>query len=116
LMEMIYDFDDGKYKILGARSALSDGTPDKLLRPLKPGDKVTTIIRAKRLKMPAVDMDMDSFTLTADSQVKDEDLGDGDYCLLFQMRDVQGNVAVSDGAFVHVENGKITKEEAKPAR
>ncbi len=116
LMEMIYDFDDGKYKILGARSALSDGTPDKLLRPLKPGDKVTTIIRAKRLKMPAVDMDMDSFTLTADSQVKDEDLGDGDYCLLFQMRDVQGNVAVSDGALVHVENGKITKEEAKPAR
>ncbi|MBR4746660.1 MAG: hypothetical protein IK061_04610 [Desulfovibrio sp.] len=116
MMEMIYDFADGQYKILGARSILPDGTQDKLLRQLKPGDKVTTIVRARRSHTPAADIELDSFTLTAASQVKDENFGNGDYCLLFQMRDVQGHVAVSNAAFIHVQDGKMTKEARNPAR
>jgi hypothetical protein len=116
MMEMIYDFADGQYKILGARSILPDGTRDKLLRQLKPGDKVTTIVRARRSHTQAADIELDSFTLTAASQVKDENFGDGDYCLLFQMRDVQGHVAVSNAALIHVQDGKMTKEVHNPAK
>lgn len=112
MLEMVYDFADERYTVLGTRSFLPDGTPDKLLRLLKPGDEVTTLLRAKYInrKMPITEVEMDTFTLSATSGVKDEDFGDGDYAFLFVMQDVQGHWASSSMACISVKDGKMSKK------
>ncbi|MCR4666484.1 MAG: hypothetical protein K5657_04220 [Desulfovibrio sp.] len=112
IMEILYEFSTKSYRILGVRSSLNNETPDKQLRQLKPGDTITTLMKAKYMnrKMDIKEINMKTFKFSEKSEVDEIDLGDGDYAMLFMMIDVQGRRNSSQVALISVKDGKMNKE------
>ncbi len=83
---------------------------DKGLIKLKPGDKVTTILKAMSISGDDdefQDVEVDEFTLGEKTIFEDVDMGDGTFMFMFEMTDVQNNSATSEAVTIEVENGEF---------
>lgn len=97
-LRVVYDFDDEDFHILGARQGLyEEGAADKNLVKLEEGDEITTIHYMASLygDDEFEPYDMETFTVTDDTQFSEVDLGDGTFYLMFKLQDVKNNEAYS---------------------
>lgn len=113
-LQVVYDFDKESYRILGARRAIENNVIDKRLIKLKPGDEVTTILKAMTISGDDddfQDVEVDTFKLGDKITFEDTEMGDGQFLFMFEMSDVQGNTATSKLAHIEVKGDDITVTE-----
>ena len=109
-LQVVYDFNDEAWSILGARQGIDDsGMADKELRKLQSGDELTTIWYMAAL---SDDSDFEAYeaetlTVTEGTAFAEMDLPDGEYMLLFEFRDTQGNSGTSQAVTFEVEGDDI---------
>ena len=109
-LQVVYDFNDEAWSILGARQGIDDsGMADKELRKLKSGDELTTIWYMAAL---SDDSDFEAYeaetlTVTDGTAFAEMDLPDGEYMLLFEFRDTQGNSGTSQAVTFEVDGDDI---------
>jgi len=105
-----YDFEAKKWDIIGAISGFDDnGMASKDIRPLAVGDKITILWMAATLSGDD-DLELyevDTVTVTEDTEFYEGNLPDGTYAMVFDMRDTAGNFALSDYCFFDCEDGEI---------
>ena len=104
-LQVVYDFSKEKYQVMGARRAIENNVVDKVLIKLKPGDKVTTILKGMTISGDDDDfqeVEVDTFTLG-----KKYEMGDGTFMFMFEMTDVQNNTATSKVVTIEVEGDNI---------
>ncbi len=112
-LQVAYNYSDETYKILGARKGIDDsGMSDKELVKLKAGDEITTILYGASYSgdddyMP---IESETFTVTDDTTFEDQDMGDGEFLMMFEMVDMQNQSAYSDVITFYVEGDEITTE------
>ena len=107
---VVYDIEKQSYRILGARRVLHDNITDKDLIKLKPGDKVTTILKAMSISGDEddfLDVEVDEFTLGENTVFADEEMGDGTFMFMFEMTDVQNYSATSQAVTIEVKDGEF---------
>lgn len=112
-LRVVYDYKEESYRILGARRGLEDnGMSDRNLIQLKPGDKITTLHYGSSVSGDDdfVQVEVDSFTVSADTAFEDMDMGDGNFVLMFDMVDAQNNSYLSAPVFFTVKDGEIYPE------
>ncbi len=106
---VVYENEKQGYRILGARRVLQDNIVDKGLIKLKPGDKVTTILKCMSISGDDdefQDVEVDEFTIGEDPVFEDENMGDGTFMFMFEMTDVQNNSATSQAVTFDVKDGE----------
>lgn len=114
-LQVVYDFKTEKYRILGARKDEVEGVASLVssreLIKLKEGDQITTLHYGMTLSGPDTDyteVEVDTFTIGANPQVKDENVGDGTYGYFFEFIDPLNNSALSNMVTYTIQNGQIT--------
>ena len=114
-LQAVYDFKSGKYKILGARKddkqKLKSLVASRELIRLKEGDRITTIhygMPLSGLNTEYTEVEVDTFTIGANPQVRDENVGDGTYGYFFEFIDPTNNSALSNMVTYTIRNGEIT--------
>lgn len=111
-LNVIYDFGKEAYEIQGARKPIDEnGMADKNLRYLVEGDIITTIHYGSAISSESDELlpvEVDTITVTPETSFAEIELGDGLFLQIFEMRDMQGNVAYSDVVTFETINGEIT--------
>ena len=111
-IEALYDFKAEKYVVLGARRINSAGMPDKNLIKLKSGDKITTLMqKMNNGEQDTSEVQVETFALSKNWELNDQELPDGTYAYMFSMSDIQGNEALSDVSFIKIKGRDITYGE-----
>ena len=113
-LHVVYDYLENKYEILGARRGLDDnGMSDRNLVKLRPGDQLTTLLYVSDISGDDEFelFEAEEFEVTEDTGFAEEDLGDGNFAMMFQLTDCLGNDFWSDVAVFNVEDGYIYVEE-----
>ena len=110
-LNVIYDFGKEAYEIQGARKPIDEnGMADKNLRYLVEGDIITTIHYGSAISSESDELlpvEVDTITVTPETSFAEIELGDGLFLQIFEMRDMQGNVAYSDVVTFETINGEI---------
>ena len=110
-LQVAYDFSDEAWTVLGAAPGLDEsGMAAKELRLLEEGDVVTTIWQLSTFSGDD-DFEMytaEELTVTADTSFGEAPLPDGQYGMVFEMRDAAGNYAYSDAVLFDCLGGEIT--------
>lgn len=113
-LRVVYSYTDEEYSILGARRGIDDnGMADKNLVQLEPGDEITTLHYAMTISGDEEEPEqvpVDTITVTEDTAFTEEDLGDGNFVIFYEMVDMQDNSYYSDLAYFTVEDGFIYTE------
>ncbi len=113
-LRVVYSYTDEEYSILGARRGIDDnGMADKNLVQLEPGDEITTLHYAMTISGDEEEPEqvpVDTITVTEDTAFTEEDLGDGNFVIFYEMVDMQNNSYYSDLAYFTVEDGLIYTE------
>lgn len=113
-LRVVYSYTDEEYSILGARRGIDDnGMADKNLVQLEPGDEITTLHYAVTISGDEEEPEqvpVDTITVTEDTAFTEEDLGDGNFVIFYEMVDMQDNSYYSDLAYFTVEDGLIYTE------
>lgn len=113
-LRVVYSYTDEEYSILGARRGIDDnGMADKNLVQLEPGDEITTLHYAMTISGDEEEPEqvpVDTITVTEDTVFTEEDLGDGNFVIFYEMVDMQDNSYYSDLAYFAVEDGLIYTE------
>ncbi len=112
-LRVAYNYADESYKILGARKGIDDvGMADKELRKLEEGDEITTIMYASSYSGDDdfVEVENETFTVSKDTKFEDQEMGDGEFVMMFEMVDMQNESAYSDIVTFYVEGDEITTE------
>ena len=110
-LQVVYDFTEEAWSILGARQGIDDsGMAGKELRLLQEGDQLTTVWYVSSISGDDdfAPYEIDTFTVTADTAFDEMALPDGQYFMMFEMRDAMDNCARSDVAVFTCEDGEIT--------
>ena len=110
-LQVVYDFAEEAWSILGARQGIDDsGMADKELRLLREGDELTTVWYVSSISSDDdfAPYEIDTFTVTADTCFDEMELPDGQYFMMFEMRDAMDNCAYSQAAVFTCEGGEIT--------
>ena len=78
---------------------------DKNLIQLQPGDQVTTLHYASSISGDDdfIQVPVDTLTVTEDTAFTEEDMGDGDFLMMFQLVDARNNEAYSEAVVFSVE-------------
>jgi len=109
-LRVVYDFNEEEYHILGARQGLDDtGMADKNLRQLRVGDEITTIHYAATLsgEDDFQEVEIDTFTITEDTEFHEMDMGDGEFMMMFELEDCHNQTAWSQPVFFEVDGDDI---------
>ena len=111
-LSVAYSFTDEAYSILGANKPIDEsGMADKNLVQLQEGDEITTLHYSMPISGESTELtqvQVDTFTVTADTSFAEMDMGDGMFVMVFEMTDINENTATSETAVFTVENGEIT--------
>ncbi len=113
-LEAAYDFKTNQYKILGARGIETGGMADKNLIKIKAGDKITTLHYGMTVSGADTDLtevEVDTFTATDKTNLRDERLGDGEYLYCFEFVTPNNESVLSQFINFTVENNTITTNE-----
>ena len=107
-----YVYEDEKYYILGARKGIdNNGMSDRDLIKLRAGDEITTIHYGMTISGDDDDftaVEVDTFTIDENPEIKDEPLGDGSYGYAFEFMTPTEASALSNFILFTVSNGEIT--------
>jgi hypothetical protein len=107
-----YVYADEKYYIIGARKGIDNhGMSDRDLIKLRAGDEITTIHYGMTISGNDQDftkVEVDTFTVTENTQIKDEPIGDGNYGYAFEFMSPTDDSALSNFILFTISNGKIT--------
>ncbi len=107
-----YVYEDKAYYILGARKGIDNhGMSDRDLIKLRAGDEITTIHYGMTISGDDEDftqVEVDTFTIGDNPEVKDEPLGDGNYGYAFEFMTPTDDSALSNFILFTVTNGEIT--------
>lgn len=110
-LQVAYDFSGEEWFILGASQGLDEsGMASKEMRLLEEGDVITTIWQLASFSGDD-DFEMyaaEELTVTADTSFGETSLPDGQYGMVFEMRDAAGNYAYSDAVIFDCADGEIT--------
>ncbi len=109
-LQVAYDFSDQTWSILGASQGLDEsGMASKELRLLSEGDVITTIWQLSSFSGDD-DFEMyaaEELTVTADTSFGEVSLPDGQYGMVFEMRDFAENYVYSDAVLFDCAGGEI---------
>ena len=107
-----YVYEDKKYYILGARKGIDNhGMSDRDIIKLRVGDEITTLHYGATISGNDEDftqVEVDTFTIGENPEVKDEPLGDGNYGYAFEFMTPTDDSALSNFILFTVNNGEIT--------
>ena len=107
-----YVYEDEKYYILGARRGIDNhGMSDRELTKLRAGDEITTIHYGMTISgedEEFTQVEVDTFTIGENPEIKDEPLGDGSYGYAFEFMTPTDDSALSNFILFTVNNGEIT--------
>ncbi len=111
-LQVAYVYAEEKYYILGARKGLdSHGMSSRELIKLRAGDEVTTLHYGMTISGEDEDftqVEVDTFTIGDEPQIKDEPLGDGNYGYCFEfVSPTADDSALSNFILFTVSNGEI---------
>lgn len=114
-LQVAYVYADEKYYILGARKGLdSHGMSSRELIKLKAGDEITTLHYGMTISGDDEDftqVEVDTFTVGDNPQVKDEQLDDGKYGYCFEfVSPTADDSALSNFILFTIEKGQITTD------
>ena len=112
-LQVAYVYAEEKYYILGARKGLdSNGMSSRELIKLRNGDEITTLHYGMTISGDDEDftqVEVDTFTIGDDPQIKDEALGDGNYGYAFEfMTPTAEESALSNFILFTIDDGQIT--------
>lgn len=111
-LQVAYVYADKKYYILGARKGLDNhGMSNRELIKLREGDEITTLHYGVSISGDDSDftqVEVDTFTIGDDPQIKDEPVGDGNYAYSFEFVTPTEDSALSSFILFTVNNGEIT--------
>ena len=106
-----YVYADEKYYILGARKGIdNNGMSDRDLIKLRAGDEITTIHYCVSISgddKEFTKFENETFTVTENTQIKDEPIGNGNYIYAFEFVSPNNESVFSKAALFDVNNGKI---------
>ena len=114
-LQVAYVYAEEKYYILGARKGLdSHGMSSRELIKLHAGDEITTIHYGMTISGDDEDftqVEVDTFTIGDNPQIKDEELGDGNYGYCFEfVSPTAEDTALSNFILFTISNGEITTD------
>ena len=114
-LQVAYVYAEEKYYILGARKGLDNhGMSSRELIKLHAGDEITTLHYGMTISGEDEDftqVEVDTFTIGDNPQIKDEALGDGNYGYCFEfMSPTAEESALSNFILFTVANGQITTD------
>lgn len=122
-MSVSYDFNTDSFKLLGLTDSVDTessnvfATKNKIMP--KTGDKITLIGYTYDIENEEwSEVEYDSFEYNEDMTIKEEDLDDGEYALLFITTDVAGNEVYSEYGYLEVVNGEVmayTEDDLVPS-
>ena len=111
-LQVAYVYAEEKYYILGARKGLdSHGMSNREMIKLKAGDEITTLHYGTTLSgndENLTQVEVDTFTVTDRTQIKDEQLGDGQYAYAFEFITPTDDTALSKLVLFTISKGEIT--------
>ncbi|MBR4903657.1 MAG: clostripain [Selenomonadaceae bacterium] len=107
-----YVYADEKYYILGARKGIdNNGMSDRDLIKLRAGDEITTIHYGMTISGDDNDftkVEVDTFDVTENTQIKDVPLGNGNYGYCFEFMSPTDDSALSNFILFTITDGQIT--------
>ena len=112
-LQVDYNFNKDEFLIYGARKGIDDnGMADKNLVKLKPGDEITTLHYAASI---SGDDDfefyeVETFTVNENTSFYEQDLGDGEYIMMFELKDFMKNTVYSQAVQFSVDGEDIYTE------
>lgn len=109
-LRVVYDFNEEKFNILGARQGLDDtGMADKNLVQLKEGDEITTIHYAATIygEDDFESFEAETFTVTKNTSFYEAELGDGMFMMQFELVDASNATAWSDAVVFEIDGEDI---------
>ena len=114
-LQVAYVYAEEKYYILGARKGLdSHGMSSRELLKLRAGDEITTLHYGMTISGEDSDftqVDVDTFTIGENPEIKDESLGDGNYGYCFEfVSPTAEESALSNFILFTINNGEITTD------
>lgn len=114
-LQVAYVYADEKYYILGARKGLDNhGMSSRELIKLKDGDEITTLHYGMTISGNDSDftqVEVDTFTIGSNPEIKDEQLGDGHYGYCFDfISPTAEESALSNFILFTISNGEITTD------
>ncbi len=117
-LTVAYDFNSEKFSIIGARKGIDEnGMASKSVRKLQAGDKITTLFYTFTISgdedEEAKLVEGETFTISDKTVFTEEDLGDGEFVMVFEMVDARNESMYSDVVFFTVENGEIFTSESE---
>lgn len=111
-LQVAYVYAEKKYYILGARHGLDDnGMSSRELIKLHAGDEITTLHYGMTISgedEAFTQVEVDTFTIGDNPQIKDEQLGDGNYAYSFEFMTPTEESALSNFILFTVANGQIS--------
>ncbi len=113
-LSVVYDFDKSEYIVQGTRRPIGEnGAADKILVPLREGDRITTLLQKMSISGDDdfEEVEADEFTLGKSWNFKDMGMGDGTFFYLFVMTDIQKNSASSEVVHIEVKGNNISYEK-----
>ncbi|MBQ6005341.1 MAG: clostripain [Selenomonadaceae bacterium] len=114
-LQVAYVYAEEKYYILGARKGLdSHGMSSRELLKLRAGDEITTLHYGMTISGEDSDftqVEVDTFTIGENPEIKDESLGDGNYGYCFEfVSPTAEESALSNFILFTINNGEITTD------
>lgn len=111
-MSVSYDYKSDSYKILGLADSVdtnaSNVSANRVTAKLKAGDKITFIGYILDYDTNEWnETELDTFTYSEDMKITEEDLGDGQFAIMFITTDVAGNEVYSQYGYIDYYGGNI---------
>ena len=114
-MSVAYNYDKEEYSIVSVIKLNKEGIPTRKNITLKDGDQITTMMYHSSLKLDdsaddeePEEYENETFSYDSKMKIKNEDLGDGSYLLMFEVTGLNGETAYSDGVVVETVDGEMT--------
>ncbi|MBQ0028735.1 MAG: hypothetical protein KBS96_09060 [Lachnospiraceae bacterium] len=111
-MSISYEYKTESYKVLGLQDSVdtsaSNVSANRVTAKLKSGDKITFI--GYIFDYEADDWnetELDTFVYSDDMEITEEDLGDGQFAIMFITTDVAGNEVFSQYGYIDYYGGEI---------
>ena len=111
-MEIVYKSDNDSYIVKGVRLVSTMGVPNRNLYPLKKGDTITTVFMASKLSDDSdlQPVEVDTFTIADKYEIKDEEVGDCNLIMHFEMKDVKNQTAYSQQVHIEIKDNVMEYE------
>ena len=112
-MSVSYNYKTESYKILGLSDSVdtsaSNVSANRVTTKLKSGDKITFIgYIFDNDTEEWNEKELDTFTYSEDMSITEEDLGDGQFAIMFITTDVAGNEVYSQYGYIDYYDGEIS--------